>query len=570
MSGQKKMNKTGIKDRLIKGFIQVSMLASAVAVVACVVIFVLSARYQYAMEHYGFSQGDIGKAMVAFSEARSSVRFVIGSHYLDASEEAKKVYFQKKEELAGYMEDFRESIVMEDELAVYNNITSELESYWKLSDDIMELGVTMDEEKNIKAETLALDQLAPKYDKLYDQFNALMLLNVDKGDEVQSQLLILEVILVAGVGVVILLVFAMSMRLGGRIAKGICNPIASLKTRLGTFAEGDLTSEFPVMNTEDEVADMVKEASDMAENLRVLIEDLAYILDEMAKGNFAIKTRAEDRYVGDFAELLQSIRRMNRNMNDALHEIESASEQVSSGSSNMAEGAQSMAEGATDQAGAVEQLQATITTITEHVEKTSLQVEESYRKAQNYAKEADDSRQEMDLMVAAMNRINETTKKVANIVSEIEDIASQTNLLSLNASIEAARAGEAGKGFAVVADQIRKLAEQSAQSAVNTRELIEGAQKEVADGNSAAESAATSIENVLMGVKAIAESSRELSEITNEQAHAMEQAEIGINQISEVIQQNSATAQQTSATSQELSAQAISMNELVGRFTLKD
>ena len=173
-------------------------------------------------------------------------------------------------------------------------------------------------------------------------------------------------------------------------------------------------------------------------------------------------------------------------------------------------------------------------------------------------------------MVSAMERINETSQKIENIISEIEDIASQTNLLSLNAAIEAARAGEAGKGFAVVADQIRKLAEQSAQSAVDTRQLIEGSLSEITEGNKAAERAAASIEEVVQGVKMIADASKELSVISGEQAQAMEQAEAGISQISEVVQSNSATAEESSATSQELSAQALSMNELVGRFILKD
>ena len=111
----------------------------------------------------------------------------------------------------------------------------------------------------------------------------------------------------------------------------------------------------------------------------------------------------------------------------------------------------------------------------------------AYQKSRECVSDANQSREEMQIMVQAMERINEMAQKIANIVSEIESIASQTNLLSLNASIEAARAGEAGRGFAVVAEEIRQLAEQSAQFAVNTRELIEGALHEVSEGNKAAE-----------------------------------------------------------------------------------
>ena len=168
----------------------------------------------------------------------------------------------------------------------------------------------------------------------------------------------------------------------------------------------------------------------------------------------------------------------------------------------------------------------------------------------------------MKAMVDAMARISDTSNKIGNIISEIEDIASQTNLLSLNASIEAARAGEAGRGFAVVADQIRQLA------AVDTRDLIEGSMQEIKEGNQAADSAAASIEIVVDGIGKIAESSRSISEISKDQANAMEQAEQGVNQISEVVQSNSATAEESSATSQELSAQAISLDELISKFIL--
>ena len=177
---------------------------------------------------------------------------------------------------------------------------------------------------------------------------------------------------------------------------------------------------------------------------------------------------------------------------------------------------------------------------------------------------------EMSNMVHSMNRISETSKKIENIISQIEGIASQTNLLSLNASIEAARAGEAGRGFAVVATEIRNLADQSAKSAVDTRELVANTLFEIEEGNKVATCTAEVLDEVVDSIRNIAERSRMLSENAVAQAAAMGEADAGINRISEVVQSNSAASEEASATSEELSAQAMNMAELVGRFQLRD
>ena len=343
-----------------------------------------------------------------------------------------------------------------------------------------------------------------------------------------------------------------------------------MSERLKTFAEGDLDSEFPEYDAKDEVAEMIEMAREMADNLNVIISDSGRLLNEMADGNFAIATDHEERYTGKFNDLLIGIRNMNRKINESLRQVEETAEQVSLGSGNMAEAAQSLAEGATEQAGAVEELQATIADITANVEHTAADLQKSHADARKYADDADHSREQMHAMVEAMQRISESSMKIENIISELEDIASQTNLLSLNASIEAARAGEAGKGFAVVADQIRKLAEQSAASAVSTRELIEGSIHDVEEGNKAVVLVSETLDEVIKGINAIADTSKSLSENSQSQATAMEQAEQGVNQISEVVQSNSAMAQETSATSEELSAQAETLDNLVKQFKLRE
>lgn len=369
--------------------------------------------------------------------------------------------------------------------------------------------------------------------------------------------------------VIIVVAIVISIIVAGKLASAIATPIKKLSSRLVTFAEGNLSEEFPKADTKDEVADMITVAGDMAENLTAIIQDSKHRLTEMAAGDYTLESTMSERYVGEFAGLDTSIHQLNMNMNKTLHQILEASGQVSSGSDNLAQAAQSLAEGATDQAGEVEELLATVTSMTQNMGDIAGMVEQAHAAATQYTEESEKSRMEIQNMVQIMNKITETSKNIESIITEIENIASQTNLLSLNASIEAARAGDAGRGFAVVADQIGKLAEESARSAVNTRQLILDSLSEIEKGSSAADQTAENINVVVNGIRLISQNARDVAGLVNSAVDSMKQTEIGVNQISEVVQANSATAEETSATSEELSAQAQSLDELVGNFRLK-
>lgn len=395
-------------------------------------------------------------------------------------------------------------------------------------------------------------------------------IKVTKGDQVQATLNTVMYILLVVIVAIIAFSIYMSTHLGRKIANNIEKPVAALAERLKKFAAGDLDSEFPENEVDDEIAYMNAVAKEMAADLNLIISDMSRLMDEMAGGNFKIKTDIEDMYVGKFVNLKDAIRNMNRKMDATLKSVDESAQQVTVGSENLAQSAQDLAEGATEQAGAVEELQATIATLTEQIAAVAENLEQTSDKAVSYAKNADESKVEMHTLMEAMQHISDTSKKIENIISDIESIASQTNLLSLNAAIEAARAGEAGKGFAVVAEQIRMLADQSAQSAVDTRTLIEGALNEIEEGNTVAIKAAESLDSVVQGINEIADTSKQLSENSNVQIAAMREAEKGIEQISEVVQSNSAASEECSATSEELSAQAEAMSELISQFTLRD
>lgn len=568
---EKNMNvKDSIRKRLNKSFAIISLVCSIGLVICGISLFAISSQYHNALTNYGFAQGDIGKAMTTFSETRSALRAVIG--YDDESEinSEKKEYETKKKAFEGFMQDIESKMMTKAGKEAYQQAESALNGYWTKADAILQQGSTTDKIASSAAQHKEIDELGPMYDEIYASLKNIMDIKVAKGNSVRGTLNVVKYILIILTVLIIVFSVYMSTHLGRRISDNIEKPVEALAERLKRFAAGDLDSEFPESEIDDEIAYMNNVAKEMAADLNLIISDLSRLMDEMAAGNFKIKTDIEDKYVGKFVNLKDAIRNMNRKMDATLKSVDESSQQVTVGSENLAQSAQELAEGATEQAGAVEELQATIATLTEQIADTADNLQKTSDKAVDHAKNADASNVEMHSLMEAMQRISDTSKKIENIISDIESIASQTNLLSLNAAIEAARAGEAGKGFAVVAEQIRMLADQSAQSAVDTRTLIEGALNEIEEGNTVAMKVAESMDSVVQGINDIADVSKQLSENSNVQIAAMREAEKGIDQISEVVQSNSAASEECSATSEELSAQAEAMNELISQFTLRD
>ncbi len=352
------------------------------------------------------------------------------------------------------------------------------------------------------------------------------------------------------------------------LSAAITEPIYELQDAMKKLKAGDFDITLTYEGN-DELGDLGKEMIAACNQLHTIVADTGEILEKMAEGNFKVSSSAKDSYVGDFQNQLIAMRTLKYNLSDTLRQIQSASEQVMIGSEQLSGSAQDLAEGATNQASAVQELSATVINVTNISEESAKNAVLAATNATNAAEDAKKSKEEINQLTEAMERITATSHEIEDIIAAIEDIASQTTLLSLHASIEAARAGEAGRGFAVVADQIGKLAADSAKSAVSTKELISRCLAEVEDGNRIVENTIESIGTVLANMEAFAGMAAGAAEASQSQVEMLRQIEEGMNQITIVVQNNSATAQETSAVSEELSAQAINLDEMIEKFELK-
>ena len=568
--GLLKLKGVRIEKRLKRAFNMVTVIAAVATFIGLIAMIVVTANFKKAMYNYALPQGDIALFMNEYAESRSNMRGIIGYEDQDLIDSLVERHDMRRESTYERLAAIEETMVTPEGRTAYEEIEKALEAYFEMEAEVIKIGATTDQAMCRKAQDLAQEKIVPLYEALDNATLHLMEINIEKEHEMEQFCTVLEYCAMGMMVLLLVLIIAIARMISVKIATSISKPLNELSERLDSFDNGDISSPFPEYYEADEVGDMVQAVSSTTTKLQNIFGDLEVLLSDMADGKFNIKTSCEEEYIGEYNSLLMAIRQMNRKMDGALKEVRNSSEMVSGGAHNLAEGAQALAEGATDQAASVEELQASMDELTHGLERCAEDMGSAFKKAQECAAAAEDSRVEMEGMVNTMKRISDTSSKIESIIGEIEEIAAQTNLLSLNAAIEAARAGEAGRGFAVVADQIRTLAEQSAKSAVNTRELIEGSVYEVGVGTKAAMKTADVLNGVVNSVGEIADISKELSDNVTIQVEAVEQANAGINKISEVVESISATAQEAFATSEELSAQATSMDELVAKFQLRD
>lgn len=448
----------------------------------------------------------------------------------------------------------------------YDVANAAWEKYRGASDEILQLSR---EGKQQEASKLMTGEVYEDYKSFSKKLTILcgkFQVELDQAKTMANVCTVIIFIVIVAAGLAIAVVTTM---IGRIITNSITEPVEQIDAAVASLRKGELSNvEMLTYESEDEFGDTIRNLKEAMGILADYVSEISVEVKAIAQGDLTRNGDDITDFLGDFSELKTSLLYILKRFNSTLTEISNLAEQVSSNSSEVENASKSLADGATEQAGVIEELNATIDTVVDMAEDTAKETQNASARVKASANKANEEKEKMNELLTEMEHITEISKEIGNIITDIEDIASQTNLLSLNASIEAARAGEAGKGFAVVADQIGKLAADSAKSAVNTRELIDKTLVEIEKGNTITRTTADAFNQIITDMESFAELAENTMEKANSQAESLEQIGQGIEQLSGVVQGNAASSEENTAISINLAEGAAKMHDRVNIFKL--
>ena len=440
------------------------------------------------------------------------------------------------------------------------------EKYRGASDEILQLSR---EGKQQEASKLMTGEVYEDYKSFSKKLTILcgkFQVELDQAKTMANVCTVIIFIVIVAAGLAIAVVTTM---IGRIITNSITEPVKQIDAAVASLRKGELSNvEMLTYESEDEFGDTIRNLKEAMGILADYVSEISVEVKAIAQGDLTRNGDDITDFLGDFSELKTSLLYILKRFNSTLTEISNLAEQVSSNSSEVENASKSLADGATEQAGVIEELNATIDTVVDMAEDTAKETQNASARVKASANKANEEKEKMNELLTEMEHITEISKEIGNIITDIEDIASQTNLLSLNASIEAARAGEAGRGFAVVADQIGKLAADSAKSAVNTRDLIDKTLVEIEKGNTITRTTADAFNQIIADMESFAEIAQSTMEKANSQAESLEQIGQGIEQLSGVVQGNAASSEENTAISINLAEGAAKMHDRVNIFKL--
>lgn len=380
---------------------------------------------------------------------------------------------------------------------------------------------------------------------------------------------ILNMIMMISMGIFILCFLINSRKIITTLAfakKELLLPVVKVSDQIQELARGHFEDHLDLPEDDSEVGTMVRAIHFMNDNFTKMVTEISRILGEMGEGNYQVAPTEE--YVGDFIQIKESMEKIIADTRNTLSTIRNTANDIGSGSEQLAQAATDLAEGCTRQAGQISDSSQMINNMTKSIEEKAETAKQTAEISKEAAHTVEEGNQKMQELKAAISDISKCSEEIRSIIQVIEDIASQTNLLSLNASIEAARAGEAGRGFAVVAEQVKNLAEQSTQAAGETTKLIETTITAVEKGIAIAEDTESNMEQVMVNTQSAATRMIEMAQTLQTEAVNMKQIDERISQMTEIVDSNSASSEETAAVSEEQSSLVQTMVHMMDQFTI--
>ena len=348
--------------------------------------------------------------------------------------------------------------------------------------------------------------------------------------------------------------------------KELLTPIVKVSEQMTALAGGRFDVSWDMKEDETEVGQMVGAIEFMKKNFSNMIHEISDVLGAMGSGNYTVTVKQE--YVGEFVAIKESLIKIIDDMRRVLLTIRDATQEIDGGSEQLAKAAVDLAEGCTVQAGKVSEVAGMIDEMARSMETNANEAKNVVRVSEQASDSLKVGNAKMQELKKAISEISKCSEEIRTIIGTIEEIADQTNLLSLNAAIEAARAGEAGKGFAVVADQVKNLAEESAKAAGETNKLIEMTVAAVDKGIAIADETAQSMDEVMVSVNAATDKMAEMSNALVREVDNMRVIDDNIARVSSIVDNNSATSEETAAVSEEQSAQVTTMVQMMEQFEI--